>query len=121
MSPTQSSSLTDTAKAGAGHTFPRQIFPPEHVPSKHGPVSLAATLVPGVCYLAVFLIMQLWYPLTRKEVEKNTAAAIIVTVHLSMYQKRVYPEPAGRAMPNITAAYSMASLVCGALNKTQPR
>jgi GPH family glycoside/pentoside/hexuronide:cation symporter len=33
----------------------------------------AATLVPGVCYLAVFLIMQLWYPLTRKEVEKNTA------------------------------------------------
>ena len=32
-----------------------------------------ATLVPGVCYLIVFLIMQFAYPLTRKEVEKNTA------------------------------------------------
>ena len=30
------------------------------------------TLVPGVCYLAVFLIMQFWYPLSRSEVEKNT-------------------------------------------------
>ena len=30
------------------------------------------TLVPGICYLAVFLIMQFWYPLSRKEVEKNT-------------------------------------------------
>lgn len=30
-----------------------------------------ATLVPGVCYLVVFLIMQFWYPLTRKEVERN--------------------------------------------------
>lgn len=30
-----------------------------------------ATLVPGVCYLIVFLIMQFWYPLTRKEVERN--------------------------------------------------
>ncbi len=32
-----------------------------------------ATLIPGICYLAVFLIMQFWYPLSRKEVEKNTA------------------------------------------------
>lgn len=32
-----------------------------------------ATLVPGVCYLIVFLIMQFRYPLTRREVEKNTA------------------------------------------------
>lgn len=32
-----------------------------------------ATLVPGICYLAVFLIMQFLYPLTRREVEKNTA------------------------------------------------
>lgn len=33
----------------------------------------AATLVPGICYLLVFLIMQFWYPLGRQEVEKNTA------------------------------------------------
>ena len=32
-----------------------------------------ASLVPGVCYLIVFLIMQFAYPLTRREVEKNTA------------------------------------------------
>lgn len=32
-----------------------------------------ATLVPGVCYLIVFLIMQFAYPLSRREVEKNTA------------------------------------------------
>lgn len=32
-----------------------------------------ATLVPGICYLIVFLIMQFKYPLTRQEVEKNTA------------------------------------------------
>ncbi|MCI9142475.1 MAG: MFS transporter [Lachnospiraceae bacterium] len=31
-----------------------------------------ATLVPGVCYLAVFLILQFGYPLSRREVEKNT-------------------------------------------------
>lgn len=31
-----------------------------------------ATLVPGLCYLVVFLIIQFAYPLTRKEVEKNT-------------------------------------------------
>lgn len=32
-----------------------------------------ATLVPGGCYLVVFLIIQFAYPLGRKEVEKNTA------------------------------------------------
>lgn len=32
-----------------------------------------ATLVPGVCYLVVFFIIQFAYPLGRKEVEKNTA------------------------------------------------
>lgn len=32
-----------------------------------------ATLIPGVCYLIVFFIMQFKYPLTRSEVEKNTA------------------------------------------------
>ena len=32
-----------------------------------------ATLIPGICYLIVFLIMQFKYPLTRGEVEKNTA------------------------------------------------
>lgn len=32
-----------------------------------------ATLVPGVCYLIVFLILQFAYPLTRGEVAKNTA------------------------------------------------
>lgn len=32
-----------------------------------------ATLVPGVCYLVVFLIMQFWYPLNRTQVEENTA------------------------------------------------
>lgn len=31
-----------------------------------------ATLVPGICYLIVFFIMQFKYPLTRSEVEKNT-------------------------------------------------
>lgn len=31
-----------------------------------------ATLVPGICYLLVFLIMQFWYPLSKHEVEKNT-------------------------------------------------
>ena len=30
-----------------------------------------ATLVPGICYLVVFLIMQFWYPLSKHEVEKN--------------------------------------------------
>lgn len=32
-----------------------------------------ATLLPGICYLSVFLIMQFKYPLSRQEVEKNTA------------------------------------------------
>lgn len=32
-----------------------------------------STLAPGICYLAVFFIMQFWYPLSRSEVEKNTA------------------------------------------------
>ena len=32
-----------------------------------------ATLIPGICYLIVFLIMQFKYPLTKREVEKNTA------------------------------------------------
>lgn len=32
-----------------------------------------ATLIPGICYLMVFLIMQFWYPLNKQEVEKNTA------------------------------------------------
>lgn len=32
-----------------------------------------ATLIPGVCYLLVFLIIQFGYTLTRREVEKNTA------------------------------------------------
>ncbi len=31
-----------------------------------------ATLVPGICYFVVFLIMQFWYPLSKREVEKNT-------------------------------------------------
>lgn len=30
-----------------------------------------AILVPAICYLLVFLIMQFWYPLTKKEVDKN--------------------------------------------------
>lgn len=30
-----------------------------------------AILVPTICYLLVFLIMQFWYPLTKKEVDKN--------------------------------------------------
>ena len=32
-----------------------------------------ALLVPGICYLLVFLIMQFWYPLNKHEVDKNTA------------------------------------------------
>ena len=32
-----------------------------------------ATLIPGICYLIVFLIMQFSYPLNRKVVEHNTA------------------------------------------------
>lgn len=33
-----------------------------------------ATLIPGICYLLIFLIMQFWYPLSKKEVDKNVAA-----------------------------------------------
>lgn len=32
-----------------------------------------ATLIPGICYFLVFVIMQFWYPLNKHEVEKNTA------------------------------------------------
>jgi len=32
-----------------------------------------STLVPGICYLIVSVIMQFWYPLSKREVEKNTA------------------------------------------------
>ena len=31
-----------------------------------------ATLVPGICYLLVFLVLQFWYPLSREKVEENT-------------------------------------------------
>lgn len=30
-----------------------------------------ATLFPGICYLLVFLVISLWYPLSKREVEKN--------------------------------------------------
>ncbi len=39
-----------------------------------GRIYTVATLVPGLCYLIVFLIIQFAYPLNKKEVEKNTAA-----------------------------------------------
>lgn len=32
-----------------------------------------STLVPGICYIAIFAILQFWYPLSKREVEKNTA------------------------------------------------
>lgn len=31
-----------------------------------------AVLVPGICYLVVFLIMQFWYPLNKHQVTRNT-------------------------------------------------
>ncbi|MBO5337355.1 MAG: MFS transporter [Lachnospiraceae bacterium] len=31
-----------------------------------------ATLIPGICYFLVFLIMLFWYPLSKSEVENNT-------------------------------------------------
>lgn len=37
-----------------------------------GRIYTVATLVPGLCYLIVFLIIQFAYPLGKKEVEKNT-------------------------------------------------
>ena len=39
-----------------------------------GRIYTVATLVPGLCYLAVFLIIKFAYPLNKKEVEKNAAA-----------------------------------------------
>lgn len=30
-----------------------------------------ATLLPGICYLLIFVMMQFWYPLSKGEVEKN--------------------------------------------------
>ena len=38
-----------------------------------GRIYTVATLVPGICYLVVFLIMQFGYPLNRARVEHNTA------------------------------------------------
>ncbi len=38
-----------------------------------GRIYTVATLVPGVCYLIVFFIMQTFYPLTRRVVEQNAA------------------------------------------------
>ena len=42
-------------------------------PEVPGRIYTVATLVPGICYLIVFLIMQFIYPLNRSEVERNTA------------------------------------------------
>ena len=38
-----------------------------------GRIYTVATLIPGLCYLIVFLIMQFLYPLNRRQVEENTA------------------------------------------------
>lgn len=38
-----------------------------------GRIYTVATLLPGVCYLIVFFIIQFQYPLTRRVVEENTA------------------------------------------------
>ena len=46
---------------------------PAQTPEVADKIYTVATLVPGVCYLAVFFIIQFAYPLTRGEVEKNTA------------------------------------------------
>lgn len=37
-----------------------------------GRIYTVATLIPGICYLIVFLIMQFLYPLNRRQVEENT-------------------------------------------------
>lgn len=37
-----------------------------------GRIYTVATLVPGICYLLVFLVLQFWYPLSRGKVEENT-------------------------------------------------
>lgn len=46
---------------------------PAQTPAVSEKIYTVATMVPGICYLTVFLILQFAYPLTRKEVEKNTA------------------------------------------------
>jgi len=38
-----------------------------------GRIYTVATLLPGICYLIVFLIMQFLYPLSRRQVEENTS------------------------------------------------
>lgn len=38
-----------------------------------GRIYVVATLIPGICYFIVFLIMQFQYPLTKRVVEENTA------------------------------------------------
>ena len=38
-----------------------------------GRIYTVATLLPGVCYLIVFLIMQFLYPLSKRVVEENSA------------------------------------------------
>ena len=45
---------------------------PSQTPVVAERIYIVATLIPGICYLLVFLIMQFWYPLSRSEVEKNT-------------------------------------------------
>lgn len=37
-----------------------------------GRIYVVATLIPGICYFIVFLIMQFQYPLTKRVVEENT-------------------------------------------------
>lgn len=46
---------------------------PSQTPRVAENIYTVATLVPGICYLAVFLIIWFAYPLTKKEVERNTA------------------------------------------------
>ena len=47
---------------------------PAQTPQVADRIYSVATLVPGICYLLIFVIMQFWYPLSKKEVEKNAAA-----------------------------------------------
>lgn len=44
---------------------------PAQTPEVAERIYSVATLVPGICYLIIFLIMQFWYPLGKKEVEEN--------------------------------------------------
>lgn len=46
---------------------------PAQTPEVADRIYSVATLVPGICYLIIFLILQFWYPLGKKEVEKNSA------------------------------------------------